>query len=215
LDAHKEGGAHEFAMKSYEAQSEFWRFSPSIWKEPAVPAPDHQLSSIWPTAPAFCKERATVIRFLTAPGFSDLTAVIEDVETRESTQDVSYCQFHVGDEIETAMRVVFPENGKYRVMVSANKEGVRLGVFREPVYDPKVWKFYVQGAPAPRRHIGQVVSGKQFTELQLPANVGIEPAQSVIKLSGREHVFKCRFQGQSWSPRPRKMESLPTACARK
>jgi molecular chaperone DnaK (HSP70) len=194
LDDHQEGDVHMFAEKGYEALVEFAGLNPGGWEKPER-KPDGQFTLIWPNGPSFSDDGMAIIRFLTPADCLHVSAQIEDVDTKNVTSDFDVCQFAVGGNIETVMRVYFPANGRYHVKLFAGSKSTSMLTVSELVYRTQSLRFDVRGAPGARRRLCQLLANRKFLPIVSPANFLVTPSDSYVKLPANVYKFTCTFQG--------------------
>jgi hypothetical protein len=94
------------------------------------------------------------------------------------------------------MRISFPANGKYKVVVFAGRRGEIREVCRELIYADNEWLFDVSGVPAAKRRLCQLITGRPFMPLKCPDTFKIEPVESCVRIPGTSYNFKCSFRGE-------------------
>jgi molecular chaperone DnaK (HSP70) len=196
IDSHTQGEVRMFEVTRHEMQTEFQRLNTIYWYTIDDLEPDLQFTRIWPKGPSFTEEGAAIIRFSTAADFPNVIVCVRNRATKEETLAEDQCQFSVGGKIETVVRVCFPANGKYAVMAFAGRVGeTRRSLGKELRYTKSEWLFDVSRVPAAKRHLCQLITGRQFMTLKCPDTFRIEPAESCVRIPGTVYRFKCSFRG--------------------
>jgi hypothetical protein len=193
LDAHAtEGTVEDFLTAHSDIRREFRQLDPGHWEALPSRRLDQQFTPIWPPSPGFTDDGSVIFRFLGSSQQTDVIAKTTNVMTGAVSRSFDLCQFAAGDRVESFLRVFFPENGKYRVVLFMGALGAQLSPIRELMYEDKAWRFTVEGVPSPKRRLCQILGDREFLPAPAPADLlRISPPGSCVRLAGLDYKFKC------------------------
>jgi hypothetical protein len=208
MEAHTtEGSVDEFVEAQYSIRREFRQLDAKRWEEPQARRLDQRFTPIWPPSAGYTDDGTMIFRFLASRDLPEVTAKTTNMATGDVSKSFDVCQFEAGDRLETIVKVYFPENGKYRVMLFIGAVATHLSPVRELMYEDKAWRFTVEGAPAPKRRLAQIIEGREFRPVSASADqIRITPGASCVKLPGREYKFTCAIKGTKLVVNGREMD---------
>jgi hypothetical protein len=196
IDSNTEGDAFVFRERRHKMQTEFQQLNPAEWETIDDLIPDLQFRAISPTGPSFTCDGSAILRFLASSAYPDVTICMKNTATKETSKEADICQFSVDGRIETVARICFPSNEKYEVTALLGAlPGETQYEARELSYIEYRWRFDVAGAPAAKRHLCQLITGRSFMPLKSLDKFRIEPSASVVTITGTVYTFTCTFHG--------------------
>jgi hypothetical protein len=81
-----------------------------------------------------------------------------------------------------------------------------MWVAAEVAYEAQIWRFDVEGTPAQRRRVCQMVDDRTYVPLMSTEAFRVSPKDSCVRLAGREFRFRCSYQGEELTVNGREAE---------
>jgi hypothetical protein len=192
LDNHSTGHPRVFAKRALQMRQNLYLLDPENWEAPDSLRPYVPTTVIWPIGCSFTDEGAMIFRFLTRSRYRSLYVLSNNVDTNEwSRTSFTHCIVHAEKRIEHIVRLEFPRNGKYRVQLFVGETSNSQGDV-----SMATWIVDVGGAPAPERHIAQLIHDRQFVSVNRNY-FRCKPSQQVVKLVGNQYQFRWKFRGKT------------------